>query len=300
MKGLFNQLDEILSQKRKSGFMVFLVDDVFMNHALRDRIPRHSADMLLWVDVTDEPKTGYVDSLVRQVKGFSDKLPDGVIGIGGGSALGSVNAARYYVRLTPHEERTFKWSRLLQWPPWRAFQGNFTQAEVQQQIRKRLRGLADVRIAVRNPQTFVRNVFSTVPAEPPRPRRGPLRILFAAARPTDLPPVAAKKEEDGVRAAFGGLLAKVGRMKEQVGKVNTLHPHALPWADLPLVMTNLFGGEEGIAAVEAFGQSASEAAVAAEVFARRGGEGVPLAGGVEDPAKEIEALQDGGELAGTG
>jgi hypothetical protein len=45
----------------------------------------------------------------------------------------------------------------------------------------------------------------------------------------------------------GGLLAKVGRMKEQVGKVNTLHPHALPWADLPLVMTNLFGGEEGIA-----------------------------------------------------
>jgi hypothetical protein len=44
----------------------------------------------------------------------------------------------------------------------------------------------------------------------------------------------------------GGLLAKVGRMKEQVGKVNTLHPHALPWADLPLMMTNLFGGEEGM------------------------------------------------------
>ncbi|HEY5903938.1 MAG TPA: hypothetical protein VIU39_15405 [Anaerolineales bacterium] len=60
------------------------------------------------------------------------------------------------------------------------------------------------------------------------------------------------------------------------------------------------GGEEGIAAVEAFGQSASEAAVAAEVFVRRGSEGVPLAGGAEDLAKEIEALQDGGELAGTG
>jgi hypothetical protein len=44
----------------------------------------------------------------------------------------------------------------------------------------------------------------------------------------------------------GGLLAKVGRMKERVGKVNTLHPHALPWTDVPLVMTNLFGGEEGI------------------------------------------------------
>ncbi|HQR67515.1 MAG TPA: hypothetical protein PLB02_08985, partial [Thermoanaerobaculia bacterium] len=37
--------------------------------------------------------------------------------------------------------------------------------------------------------TFVRNVFSPVPADPPRPRRGPLRILFAAARPAGLPPV---------------------------------------------------------------------------------------------------------------
>jgi hypothetical protein len=45
----------------------------------------------------------------------------------------------------------------------------------------------------------------------------------------------------------GGLLAKVGRMKEQIGKVNTLHPHAVSWADVPLVLTNLFGGDEGIA-----------------------------------------------------
>ena len=86
-RGCFNQLDEILSHKRKSGYMVFLVDDVFMNHAFRHRIPRHSEDMLLWVNVTDEPKTGYVDNLVRQVKAFSIKLPDGVIGIGGGSAM---------------------------------------------------------------------------------------------------------------------------------------------------------------------------------------------------------------------
>ena len=44
----------------------------------------------------------------------------------------------------------------------------------------------------------------------------------------------------------GGLLAKVGQMKEQFGKVNTLHAHALPWADTPLVMRNLLGGEEGL------------------------------------------------------
>ena len=45
----------------------------------------------------------------------------------------------------------------------------------------------------------------------------------------------------------GGLLAKVGKMKQQVGKVNTLHPHSLPWTDRPLANVNLLGGEEGLA-----------------------------------------------------
>ncbi len=44
----------------------------------------------------------------------------------------------------------------------------------------------------------------------------------------------------------GGLLAKVGKFKEQFGKVNTMHPHVLPWIDEPLVMKNLLGGEEGL------------------------------------------------------
>jgi hypothetical protein len=45
----------------------------------------------------------------------------------------------------------------------------------------------------------------------------------------------------------GGILAKVGRLKQQVGKVNTLHAHMLPWVDRPLVSQNLLGGEEGLA-----------------------------------------------------
>jgi hypothetical protein len=45
----------------------------------------------------------------------------------------------------------------------------------------------------------------------------------------------------------GGLLAKVGKLKQQVGKVNTLHAHQLPWVDKPLMIENLFGGEEGLA-----------------------------------------------------
>lgn len=44
----------------------------------------------------------------------------------------------------------------------------------------------------------------------------------------------------------GGLLMKVGKMKAQFGKVNTLHSHLLPWADVPLPIRNLLGGEEGL------------------------------------------------------
>ena len=42
------------------------------------------------------------------------------------------------------------------------------------------------------------------------------------------------------------LLLKAGKMRAQFGKVNTLHTHALPTADRPLVTENLVGGEEGL------------------------------------------------------
>jgi hypothetical protein len=44
----------------------------------------------------------------------------------------------------------------------------------------------------------------------------------------------------------GRLQGKVGKMRAAFGKVNTLHTHAIPWADRPLVINNLLGGEEGI------------------------------------------------------
>jgi hypothetical protein len=43
----------------------------------------------------------------------------------------------------------------------------------------------------------------------------------------------------------GQFLAKVGRMRVQFGKINTLHLHVLPWPDEPLPIVNLLGGEEG-------------------------------------------------------
>ena len=43
-----------------------------------------------------------------------------------------------------------------------------------------------------------------------------------------------------------GLLLKVGKMRASFGKVNTIHNHALPFIDRPLVTNNLVGGEDGI------------------------------------------------------
>ncbi|MCX8157048.1 MAG: efflux RND transporter permease subunit [Verrucomicrobiae bacterium] len=89
------------------------------------------------------------EGLLRQVPGIRLVLTS----VGGGG-FGGVNNARFYVRLAPHEERVFSFKRLLQWPPWRAWQGNYSQRDVMQQVRRVLRQLQDVRISVRNPQTF--------------------------------------------------------------------------------------------------------------------------------------------------
>ncbi|MEA2039546.1 MAG: iron-containing alcohol dehydrogenase family protein [Thermodesulfobacteriota bacterium] len=88
-RGSFGRLDDILAEKRASdgSFMVFLVDDVFSGGSLVGRIPAKSQDLLLLVNVDDEPKTVYVDELTHKVRGFSDQLPCGVIGIGGGSTM---------------------------------------------------------------------------------------------------------------------------------------------------------------------------------------------------------------------
>jgi hypothetical protein len=43
-----------------------------------------------------------------------------------------------------------------------------------------------------------------------------------------------------------GLLLKVGKMRAEFGKINTIHNHALPWIDRPLVTNNLVAGEDGI------------------------------------------------------
>jgi hypothetical protein len=67
--------------------------------------------------------------------------------------------------------------------------------------------------------------------------------FFIAAGPDEI------ELEEGyltLTALPGGVLAKIGKMKAQFGRTNTLHPHQLPWVDQPLVLGNLLGSEEGL------------------------------------------------------
>ncbi|MDO9373908.1 MAG: iron-containing alcohol dehydrogenase, partial [Ferruginibacter sp.] len=86
-RGSFNQLDEILKPNRKGDApMIFLLDHYFQGKELATRIPAKGKDKIIYVDVTYEPKTTYVDSLAQQLKNEFGTV-SGVIGIGGGSAM---------------------------------------------------------------------------------------------------------------------------------------------------------------------------------------------------------------------
>src|SRR5262249_19499302 len=76
----------------------------------------------------------------------------------GGNFLGGVNQGGAYVRIAPHEERTFSfgklWTETKKGNPLNAFKGNYTQQDVMQEIRRRLQKYAPMRIGVRNAQSF--------------------------------------------------------------------------------------------------------------------------------------------------
>lgn len=88
-RGSFDHLDDILKPQRRASdsFMVFVIDDVFKGSPLEKRVPVLEKDLRIWVNVDDEPTTRFVDALTGSIKQHHDRLPAGVIGIGGGSTL---------------------------------------------------------------------------------------------------------------------------------------------------------------------------------------------------------------------
>jgi HAE1 family hydrophobic/amphiphilic exporter-1 len=94
-----------------------------------------------------------IEAELRQVRGVRLVLANA-----GGGFLGGVNQGSAYVRIAPHEERKLSVSRffksLARLDPAAAFRGNYSQRDVMNEVRGRLRKYKDLRASVRNVQSF--------------------------------------------------------------------------------------------------------------------------------------------------
>jgi hydrophobe/amphiphile efflux-1 (HAE1) family protein len=94
-----------------------------------------------------------IDQDIRSVRGVQTVLIDA-----GGGFIGGVNNGNAFVRIEPHEQRVFSlgrlWRELLAGQPLHAFEGNYTQREVMQAVREKLRRYSDLRASVRNAPSF--------------------------------------------------------------------------------------------------------------------------------------------------
>jgi 3-deoxy-alpha-D-manno-octulosonate 8-oxidase len=86
-RGSFNQVADIIAPHRKENFpMIFFLDHFFVGKPLAGRIPLRGKDKIVYVDVSQEPKTKQVDALAAELKAEFGEV-SGIIGIGGGSTL---------------------------------------------------------------------------------------------------------------------------------------------------------------------------------------------------------------------
>jgi HAE1 family hydrophobic/amphiphilic exporter-1 len=94
-----------------------------------------------------------IEADLKQVRGITTVLTT----IAGGP-FNATNEAQVFVKIAPHDERIFSLTRLVKGlatlHPLQAFQGNYSQSDVMRQVRGKMRKYADLRIGVRNLQTF--------------------------------------------------------------------------------------------------------------------------------------------------
>ncbi|MFM1944895.1 MAG: hypothetical protein RI897_3877 [Verrucomicrobiota bacterium] len=88
-RGSIRQLGDILNKQRSDAGspVVFLIDSVLEQKDWVRSLPVHANDLMIFVNVDHEPKTVDVDSLTERVRSFSNRQPDAIVGLGGGSVM---------------------------------------------------------------------------------------------------------------------------------------------------------------------------------------------------------------------
>ncbi len=101
-----------------------------------------------------------MDEAMRKVEAEIRAVPGvvTVLGTVGGGFIADVNSGSVHVAIAPHEGRTVSVSRFLRnlarGKPGDTFLGNYAQADVMNEVDRRLRGLRPLRCTVRNYQSF--------------------------------------------------------------------------------------------------------------------------------------------------
>jgi hydrophobic/amphiphilic exporter-1 (mainly G- bacteria), HAE1 family len=131
-------------------------------HIRQDYLPSDVDEAEFEVRVTAPQRISFtaMNDVMKQIEQEVIEMPQvrTVLSSAGGSFLGSVNTGEMYVRIAPHEERYFSlgrlWRELKAGKPMDAFKGNYSQRDVMNEIRAKLRKYKDLRPSVRNYPAF--------------------------------------------------------------------------------------------------------------------------------------------------
>ena len=112
------------------------------------------------VNAVEGTSLSAMDEAMRAVEKELQSTPGVILVLAdiGGGFIGGVNQGGAYIRIAPIEERSFSLSRLfrgiLNGNPLEAFRGNYSQRDVMQEMRGRLRKFKELRSSVRNARSI--------------------------------------------------------------------------------------------------------------------------------------------------
>jgi len=93
-KGSLAQLGDLVRERRhtEGKGVVFFIDHFFHGKDLAARLPVEQGDRVIYVDVTHEPTTDYMDVLAAKVREASSSPPSCMVALGGGSVMDACKA----------------------------------------------------------------------------------------------------------------------------------------------------------------------------------------------------------------
>lgn len=88
-EGAINSLNGLVNERKnqKDDYAIYLVDDFFKDKSVLEEVFDSQNDIKLFIPTEHEPTTDYVDNMATEIKGYNEKLPCVLVGIGGGITL---------------------------------------------------------------------------------------------------------------------------------------------------------------------------------------------------------------------